>query len=93
LHHKKTKLISLSFNPFQKGGERKQDHPLTFKNNPTSSLPSHPRNNSLERSLPFTKNTIPIPVSKGVEKKNPPSHPRNNPWQGASHLLLSPPKK
>jgi len=71
LHHKKTKLISYHLTPFKKGEKGKQNYPLTFKNNPTSSLPSHPRNNSLERSLPFTIDTIPIPVSKGIVKKNP----------------------
>ncbi len=83
LHLKKTKLISLSFNPFQKLGKKgKQNHPLTFRNNPTSSLPSHPRNNPLKRSLPFKKNTIPIPFSKGVEKEKYPISFKKQPLAG-----------
>jgi hypothetical protein len=62
LHLKKTKLISLSFKPFQKLGKKgKQNHPLTFRYNPTSSLPSHPRNNP----FPLKKTPFPSPFPKG----------------------------
>jgi len=71
LHLKKTKLISLINYLFQKGGKKgKQNHPLTFRNNPTSSKP--PKKQPLEKVPSLKKKHHSHPLfQRGRKRKIP----------------------